>query len=243
MLAFLVAVLVALAGAGLYASANNAPDPDSSVKYYSNTGSGPGEMVVSEDIDAEWSMFYLEGYDFAGWNTAADGSGDMYYPGSILNGVDSLYAVWTEESGDPADRIYDFNAKEKLTQAVKSLSGTMSRAYTVTGNGETADAKSMSGSILMTEVPMTVLSSEAAAKSHLTNSIEMMKGSGMYKVTQISVAGIDLCYHVDLIIGGISTGAVLAQTGNVVFGIEDYTAKATQSELVSNAQAFLAALS
>lgn len=44
----------------------------------------------------------LSGYTFAGWNTASDGSGTAYAPGSVFKmGPDNLklYAVWVKEEG------------------------------------------------------------------------------------------------------------------------------------------------
>ncbi len=78
-----------------------------SVTYDAN--GGVGEMT---DINSPYGIglsatvmdngFYApEGYEFIGWNTAADGSGTTYYPGNTINLSSSvtLYASWVSTHG------------------------------------------------------------------------------------------------------------------------------------------------
>ncbi|MCQ2503839.1 MAG: InlB B-repeat-containing protein [Saccharofermentans sp.] len=78
-----------------------------SVTYDAN--GGVGEMT---DINSPYGIgltatvmdngFYApEGYEFIGWNTAADGSGTTYYPGNTINLSSSvtLYASWVSTRG------------------------------------------------------------------------------------------------------------------------------------------------
>lgn len=61
----------------------------------SNTGgstsstSGPAPLTISGN------GFTKTGYAFTSWNTAADGSGTSYSPGSSYSGSVTLYAQWT----------------------------------------------------------------------------------------------------------------------------------------------------
>ena len=72
---------------------------------------------------------------FIGWNTAADGSGTMYYPGSAVPVTDNitLYAMWGDKtgsleisktiSGNAADKDKEFTFTVALTNEGKALSG------------------------------------------------------------------------------------------------------------------------
>lgn len=75
---------------------------------------GEGEMAPETDIPVNGSImapfcdFTYDGYTFVGWNTAADGSGEMYEEWddvTILNDL-TLYAMW--EMSD----AWDFNPQE-----------------------------------------------------------------------------------------------------------------------------------
>ena len=74
------------------------------VHFDANGGSGtmePQDMVYSEPQSLFASAFAREGYSFAGWNTAADGTGESYADGAeVLNlasedgAAVTLYAQW-----------------------------------------------------------------------------------------------------------------------------------------------------
>lgn len=65
----------------------------------SSTGNVPSNSVGSGSINTAPNSGGLtrSGYTFAGWNTAADGSGTTYQPGDALNLTSNitLYAMWT----------------------------------------------------------------------------------------------------------------------------------------------------
>jgi uncharacterized repeat protein (TIGR02543 family) len=89
------------------------------------------------------------GYSFAGWNTAADGSGTAYAPGAsyLLTGSGTLYAQWTANGTNTIS--FDANGGTGSAGAVSGLNGTtvtlpggsgLSRAgYAFTGWNTAAD--------------------------------------------------------------------------------------------------------
>lgn len=102
---------------------NLSTEPDSLVTLYAqwehdyytveyDANGGVGEMSAQEVLSKEGDCllrcdFVREGYEFAGWNTEADGSGDTYQPGVALEQdlaqageTITLYAQWSEDS-DP----------------------------------------------------------------------------------------------------------------------------------------------
>ncbi len=77
-----------------------------SVKLNANGGKGTAQTFKGlkyevESFTVPESPFYFTGYDFTGWNTAADSSGESYEVGEIVdfdvknNGTVNLYAQWT----------------------------------------------------------------------------------------------------------------------------------------------------
>ena len=70
--------------------------------YEANGGEGvmgATEGVVNNGVTVAQNTFVRDGYEFAGWNTAADGSGAAYAPGAtyvLTSGDDVLYAQWTK---------------------------------------------------------------------------------------------------------------------------------------------------
>lgn len=87
---------------------------DDALRYDANGGTGTmGEKTgkVGDTVAIAVNAFALDGYTFAGWNTAADGSGDSYASGgdyTLTPGEDVLYAQWrakdapvSEEPTDP----------------------------------------------------------------------------------------------------------------------------------------------
>lgn len=82
--------------------------PDYKVKFNANGGKGGMADEVfhyTEKKALTEGAFTREGYVFAGWNTAADGSGKAYADGQAVKSLDvhltgtvTLYAQWTEAS-------------------------------------------------------------------------------------------------------------------------------------------------
>ena len=70
--------------------------------YEANGGEGvmgATEGIVNNGVTVAQNAFVRAGYEFAGWNTAADGSGTAYAPGAtyvLTSGDDVLYAQWSK---------------------------------------------------------------------------------------------------------------------------------------------------
>ena len=63
------------------------------------SGSMAQQTYQGDPLTLSTNTFYRLGYDFAGWNTAADGSGTSYADGATIDSLDSamtLYAQWEE---------------------------------------------------------------------------------------------------------------------------------------------------
>ena len=73
------------------------------ITFNANGGSGTMDALTVED-NAETTLtanaFSREGYTFANWNTAADGSGTSYADGAAISVTEdtTLYAIWTENA-------------------------------------------------------------------------------------------------------------------------------------------------
>ena len=66
------------------------------VVFNANGGSGSMTSIVGNRVTISSNTFTQTGYDFAGWNTAADGSGISYSNGQIITLTEdiTLYAQW-----------------------------------------------------------------------------------------------------------------------------------------------------
>jgi uncharacterized repeat protein (TIGR02543 family) len=75
------------------------------VSYEANGGSGTmssATVTQGESHSIKPNGFIYEGYTFAGWNTAADGSGTSYEPDTYINNIQgniTLFAQWAPEGG------------------------------------------------------------------------------------------------------------------------------------------------
>lgn len=93
------------------------------VTYNANGGSGtiaPTTVTEGENYTvAGQGDLKREGYEFAGWNTAADGSGEAYAEGDelIVTGDITLYAQWTEAKDPAEDNIAALKALELALEA------------------------------------------------------------------------------------------------------------------------------
>lgn len=100
---------------------------------YPVTGEMPAQTVTAKtDTALNANTFTREGFKFNGWNTAADGSGDSYADGAIVNltADTTLYAQWTQ---NPVI-TFDANGGEGAmgAQAVKPNEATALNANTFT---------------------------------------------------------------------------------------------------------------
>jgi uncharacterized repeat protein (TIGR02543 family) len=70
------------------------------ITYNANGGSGsmaPGHVIIGRSYTLRANAFTRSGYEFIGWNTAANGSGTGYADGAVLERVNNnitLYAQW-----------------------------------------------------------------------------------------------------------------------------------------------------
>jgi len=93
----------------LYAQWEEHPKYDYTVTYSANFGLIPetkadaqnvtGTYALSHQVEVDPNSFTRENYTFIGWNTKANGTGDAYAPGAVLNltasdNVKVLYAQW-----------------------------------------------------------------------------------------------------------------------------------------------------
>ena len=124
----------------------------STVTFDANGGSGTMEAQKITDATAKLTAnaFTREGYDFAGWNTKADGTGIAYVNGATRageNGNVVLYAQWTKKIGTICtvnaivDQVYTGEAIEPAV-VVKDADGNTLEAdkYTVTYSGDLVNA-------------------------------------------------------------------------------------------------------
>lgn len=96
------------------------PMDNYAVTYNANGGEGAPEGQTkwyNENLTLQNATPTKPGYKFVGWNTAADGSGSTYQPGSIYstNAALTLYAMWKSligvkvngewESGEPQVKV------------------------------------------------------------------------------------------------------------------------------------------
>lgn len=102
-------VYTATAGQIYYAKWN------SEITFDANGGTGSMEAQTIAETDTSTKLtkntFAREGYEFSGWNTAADGSGTSYTDEATeagANGNITLYAQWTKKIGESTN--YTVNA-------------------------------------------------------------------------------------------------------------------------------------
>ena len=106
------------------------------VHFDANGGSGtmePQDMVYSEPQSLFASAFAREGYSFAGWNTAADGTGESYADGAeVLNlasedgATVTLYAQWEPNAYSVR---FDANAPSGASTQVAGSMGNQELLY------------------------------------------------------------------------------------------------------------------
>ena len=121
------------------------------VPYYAafNANGGTGEMAtqrLDRDIPTALtaSTFTKTGYDFMGWNTKADGSGESYADGgSVINIADAyetvtLYAVWKAKTthvlledgkNNPVSVSFNLNGASGVAPATQVVTGDVGLEY------------------------------------------------------------------------------------------------------------------
>lgn len=109
------------------------------VKFDANGGEGsmPAQRVAENDITTPLSSnaFSKIGYTFAGWNTAADGSGTSYAADAVASTVPSgttLYAQWKANAYTVV-----FVGGNGATGSTESISATYDKPVTLPANGFT----------------------------------------------------------------------------------------------------------
>lgn len=122
----------------------------SEITFDSNggTGSMDAQRIAETDTSTKLTQntFTRDGYEFSGWNTAADGSGTSYNDeatGAGANGKITLYAQWTKKIGENSytvnailDQTYT-GSEIKPTVVVKNGGTVLSSGYTVTYSNNT----------------------------------------------------------------------------------------------------------
>ncbi len=81
-----------------------------------------GVYDLAYEIEVDQNTFTRENYDFIGWNTEADGSGDTYAQGSVVEldvsyNNEVLYAQWQEHEKYDYSLIYNANFGENELKA------------------------------------------------------------------------------------------------------------------------------
>ena len=67
------------------------------ITYNANNGTGTMSPTTGESPSVQECAFTREGYDFARWNTQADGEGVDYAVGATVEEDLTLYAIWEEQ--------------------------------------------------------------------------------------------------------------------------------------------------
>ncbi|MDO4620846.1 MAG: InlB B-repeat-containing protein [Lachnospiraceae bacterium] len=88
---------------GKWSTTEPAADKEIKISFNANEGTGEMEELTSksnEETTLTANAFTREGYDFKGWNTAADGSGDAYADGAAVTFEEDtvLYAQWEKKT-------------------------------------------------------------------------------------------------------------------------------------------------
>lgn len=110
-----------------------------SVAYHANLGTGNVPASVTQNSGrsvtvARGSGLKRTGYTFAGWNTAADGTGTDYAPGSTISTGATLYAKWTANSytvkfkanggsGTMGDQSFTYDTAQALNSSAFTRDG------------------------------------------------------------------------------------------------------------------------
>jgi len=80
------------------------------ITYLANGGSGTMTATTGTNPAVAENEFENSGYDFSGWNTAADGSGSNYTAGTTVSSNLTLYAQWTLTPANTGATASEVNA-------------------------------------------------------------------------------------------------------------------------------------
>ena len=107
------------------------------VTYKPNGVSGSDIVDASASIIAANTFTPLTGYVFDSWNTAADGSGTTYYPGTPVLSDLTLYAQWKVECGEWNGTPNSFTSNSLTSgNLILSASGCSTTSKAVWSGGE-----------------------------------------------------------------------------------------------------------
>ena len=100
-----------------------------------------GTKATAHTFQVDGNTFTRDNYSFAGWNTAADGTGTAYAPGDSLsltaeNNTATLYAQWVEHPKYSYSLTYNanFGASPEVRSDEENVSGTYATAYNIAVN-------------------------------------------------------------------------------------------------------------
>jgi uncharacterized repeat protein (TIGR02543 family) len=133
---------------------------DTEANPTTKTVASPATTVDSLPTPPSWS-----GYDFIGWNTAADGTGTAFTAETTVNGTITVYAKWNTTSIilNPDDGDGAFT---QTSFALFRDGGTESQTVTVTGLGYTNPRWFVDGGLVGTGTSVTVHAADYSPGSH-----------------------------------------------------------------------------
>lgn len=182
--------------------------PDAMLTYKANGGLGADRVLSLRNNDihvVQGNMFSQEGYEFMGWNTKADGSGDSFQPGAeIIVGnsaptPNELYAKWQH--------------KQYSVDYVSGLNGTI--------NGLTPQTVSHGGSTTeVTAIPHLGYFFEGWDDGKLgpTRSETDVKANATYRASFAPRA--DITYTVNYLEQGTNKVLAVPKSGTGTFGTD-----------------------
>ncbi len=123
------------------------------IVYMANGGTGSMQNTFAtygRDVKLEANGFTRAGYDFTGWNTAADGSGESYADGATVKNLTisssvNLYAQWEPKDGTPYTVEHYFERTQEgryevVSDPKKGVTDAIVTATPLTRTGFTFDA-------------------------------------------------------------------------------------------------------
>lgn len=115
------------------------------VTYYANVaGTAPVVDTYIEGADVtlrDANTFTNDGYTFSEWNTQADGDGDAYEAGEVIEGIEDnieLYAIWTENPVSDEQWVLT-NLADLTANDVFVIVGNNGSTYAMSNNNGTSN--------------------------------------------------------------------------------------------------------
>ena len=105
--------------------ANNNGNGESSNCFDPDEYTSDDKAVIMDDLAVSAYMGTLAnaGYDFAGWNTEADGTGTDYLPGQEISLTENLYLYAKWEAKEPVTITFVYNDGKVGTDSTKAVPG------------------------------------------------------------------------------------------------------------------------